>query len=229
MSYPQKIFILRIMKGIRGFTLVELMVVLAIAAGLLALTAPLGHFVRSNASTTKTHEFATALNLARSTAVTAGANVVICRLTIVDEDTGEQDCLRNDVGAEDDVPWQNGWAIFIDSNDDSSITNGTTGVEDTDEDGLPDSATDDDPIIRIYEALSPGYTLRSADKEIITFDHLGMANGSNDTWILCDPSKEQGLARAVILSRTGRVRFAEDSNDDGIREMPDGSNLTCPT
>lgn len=205
------------MKGFRGFTLVELMVVLAVAAILIALATPVGKFVRSNAVTSNTHEFAADLNLARNTAITARADVVVCRLTVVDQDTGAKDCLIENT--EDDIFWEDGWAIFIDRNGDNSITNSTIGGSaDVNDNGVPDSLEDDDPIVKIHDALPDGYTLSSNDRQRIQFNAIGLANGVNDTWTLCDPSNS--IARAVVVAQTGRIRLA--------REHIDGSVLTCP-
>ncbi len=206
------------MKGFRGFTLVELMVVLAVAAILIALATPAGDFVRSNAVTSNTHEFAADLNLARNTAITARADVVVCRLTVVDQDTGAKDCLIENT--EDDIFWEDGWAIFIDRNGDNSITNTTIGgLADENNNGVADSLEDDDPIVKIHDALPNGYTLRGqSGRQRIQFNAIGLASGVNSTWTLCDPSNS--IARAVVLAQTGRIRLA--------REYGDGSELTCP-
>ena len=204
------------MKGIRGFTLVELMVVLAIAGVLLALSVPFGRYINNTATTSYLHEFTTTLNLARSTAITSGAQVVICRLTdLKDGDgnpTGDKDCLKtnNGCGSDDasNVEWQNGWAVFIDKNSDCSITNGDNADTTTDDNGngIPDSKENDDPIVRVYEALPDGYTLTGQKHEDVVFNSSGQAMMTNNTWVLC-PHGDASLAKAVILSKPGKVRF----------------------
>jgi type IV fimbrial biogenesis protein FimT len=205
------------MKGVRGFTLVELMVVLAIAGVLLALSVPFGRYINNTANIAHLHEFAATLNFARNTAITSGAQAVICQLNV-----NKTECIRSNNGCSsnnaNNVGWHTGWAIFIDRNNDCTIRN---EVSDT---------TDDDPILRIHDPLPPNYTLIGGKGEFIVFSHLGMSSTSNDTWTLCDPTNDTTLAKAVIMSQTGRIRFAEDSDDDGIPDVGTGADkkqLTC--
>ena len=128
--------------------------------------------------------------------------------------TGDLDCLRskNNCGSltpdNSNVEWQGGWAIFLDRDENCSITN------------TLDDSTDDDTILQIHGPLPQGYTLIGGDKEDVQFDNKGFPLGTQNTWTLCDPSKDPKLAKAVILSPTGRIRFA--------REDAQGNPLTCP-
>lgn len=64
------------MKNARGFSLVELMVTLAILVILVALAAPsFTTFIKSNRLTARANDIVTALNLARSEAIKRGATV----------------------------------------------------------------------------------------------------------------------------------------------------------
>ncbi len=77
-----------------GFTLIELMVTIAIAAILLAVAIP--NFIptiTSNRLTTHANELVTALNLARSEAIKRGQEVVVRKM-----------------GAN----WEDGWQVFVD-------------------------------------------------------------------------------------------------------------------
>ena len=63
----------------RGFTLIELMVTLAVAAILLAVAVPsYQNFVATSRLASQANDFITALNFARSEAVKRGANVTVC-------------------------------------------------------------------------------------------------------------------------------------------------------
>jgi type IV fimbrial biogenesis protein FimT len=80
-----------------GFTLVELMVVLGIAAILAAIAAPaLQKLVAANQITSIADSFATALNEARSEAGKLGVPVAL---------------IPNDQAS-----WTNGWTMFVDTN-----------------------------------------------------------------------------------------------------------------
>ncbi|MCK9604947.1 MAG: GspH/FimT family pseudopilin [Methylomonas sp.] len=80
--------------GSLGFTLIELMVTVAIAAILLGVAVPnfSSAIVRSRL-TANTNEFITSLNLARSEAIKRGQQVVVRK-------TGAN--------------WENGWQVFVD-------------------------------------------------------------------------------------------------------------------
>ena len=77
-----------------GFTLMELMVTIAIAAILVGIAIPsFTSIITSNRLTTSANELVTALNLARSEAVKRGQQVVVSK-------TGAN--------------WENGWQVFVD-------------------------------------------------------------------------------------------------------------------
>lgn len=97
------------MKKMTGFTLVELMVALVVAAILLAVGVPsFIATVRSSRTTSQANELVTAFNLARSEAVKRGVQVVV---------------LRN--GAE----WEDGWQVFVDEDGDEAMGAGDTLVQ----------------------------------------------------------------------------------------------------
>lgn len=67
------------MKPTRGFTLIELMVTLAVAAILLTVAVPnFQRFIKCNALSARTNGLVADLQLARSEAAKRGANVSIC-------------------------------------------------------------------------------------------------------------------------------------------------------
>lgn len=77
-----------------GFTLIELMVTIAIAAILLGIAIPnFSAIVVQNRLTANANEFITALNMARSEAIKRGQHVVVRK-------TGTN--------------WENGWQVFVD-------------------------------------------------------------------------------------------------------------------
>ncbi|MFB1487585.1 MULTISPECIES: GspH/FimT family pseudopilin [unclassified Thiocapsa] len=86
----------------RGFTLLELMVTVAIAAILLTLGVPsFRDLVQNNRAATQVNALVTALSLARSEAVRRGQHVSICPSTDQETCTGGDD-------------WDDGWIVFVD-------------------------------------------------------------------------------------------------------------------
>jgi len=86
-----------------GFTLIELMITLAIAAIVLAIGVPsFQGMMRNNRAAAHMNEFTSALNLARSEAVKRGVNVGI---------------VPNTGG------WAQGWTVFVDTDRSGSLNN----------------------------------------------------------------------------------------------------------
>lgn len=68
------------MKNPRGFTLIELIVTIAILAILLGLAAPsFRDLIENNRTATRTNDLVAALNFARSEAIKRGVDVSLCR------------------------------------------------------------------------------------------------------------------------------------------------------
>jgi type IV fimbrial biogenesis protein FimT len=90
-------------KSVRGITLVELMFAVAIVAVLCSISLPaLGGLMRSEQSRSAHNALVAALNLARSTAATQQAEIVVCP---------SSDATHCD----NSVWWQHGWIVFRDA------------------------------------------------------------------------------------------------------------------
>jgi type IV fimbrial biogenesis protein FimT len=112
----------------RGFTLLELMIGLAIGAILLGIAVPsFTAIIRQNRIANQTNEFMVTLALARSEAVKRGARISICS-----SNAAQTACS----GATD---WSSGWLLFSDSE-------GAAGTIDI------DGAAPDDRVIQAWPA-----------------------------------------------------------------------------
>lgn len=172
-----------------GFTLIELMITVALVAILLALSAPyFRETIISNKIGAEANSLMASFNLARSTAARLNQPVTLCK-----SDDGV-DCTTDD-------NWEQGWITFNDLNMDGAVDSG--GVE---------------LVIQEYEPLSTGYTIRSTAQfsDIVTFLPQGNARGGSGTldedssFRICatDASEEEDddEARQVFINVTGRVR-----------------------
>lgn len=92
------------MNNYRGFTLIELMITLAVAAILLTVGIPsFSEIIKNNRLSTEINELVTVLNFGRTEAIKRGVDVTVCK-----SDTGSS-CAGN---------WEDGWIAFVDLDDD---------------------------------------------------------------------------------------------------------------
>ena len=177
-------------RRIYGFTLIELMVVLIIVASVMVLSAPMANMLRENKAGSISYEFVSALNYARSEAIKRGNHVTVCR-TI----SGTRCEGGADVDGQKD--WSNGWIIFSDLNGNGRFN------------------TTQDEILSVRSQLANGYTLRSNAKVRVTYKAIGISPGFMDSWSVCAPGNNGFATKGVVVAYTGRVRHAQDSNEDG--------------
>ena len=189
-----------------GFTLIELIVTMAIAAIVVSIAVPSYQAsVQNNRRTTSINELAGALQLARNTAVSRRTPVTLCKST-----NG-----TNCVIADTDVGYSDGWMMFTNPNG----INGTAGLTNT------------ETLLRVGSAQQGNGTLMGVGPVVnqVTFmPHGRINNGLGGTITHCD-SRGNTAASALVISIGGQVRQAEDANDDGIVENGTGGPVPCPT
>ncbi|MDQ7983357.1 GspH/FimT family pseudopilin [Pseudomonas sp. G34] len=89
------------MRFTRGFTLIELMVTIAVLAIVISIAAPsFSNILRDNRTLAMTNELQGAIQLARSEAVKRRSNVVICRRNAAGDD------------CDNSADWAAGWLIL---------------------------------------------------------------------------------------------------------------------
>jgi type IV fimbrial biogenesis protein FimT len=90
-----------------GFTLIELMLTIAIAAVVMGLAIPsFNTAIKNNRLTTQANDLVTSLNLARSEAVKRGTRVRLCK------SNDGANCVADGAASN----WAQGWIIFTDQN-----------------------------------------------------------------------------------------------------------------
>lgn len=191
------------LRACAGLTLIELLSGLAVGGTVLALSSPMANMVRENKASSISHEFVSALNFARSEAIKRGNRVTVCRSI-----NGNQCDRLPDVDGQKE--WSTGWIVFSDVNGNGQFNSGQ------------------DEILRVRSALEPGYTLRSNAKVRVTYKPIGISPGFMDSWTICAPGNSNALTKGVIVAYTGRVRYARDTNDDGIIDNGTPGNRQNP-
>lgn len=194
----------------QGFTLIELMITIAIASIVMALGATgFKSSIVNNRLATTTNEMVAAMNLARNEAIKRGQPVVIRR-------TGSQ--------------WEAGWKVFVD------ISRVSTNANTFDDNGSnPTCEADEDCLLKVYPALANNYMLRGTSSFIDYVRYSPSGNSHNaGTFILCENSDgnntaEAGTSKLIIVNIVGRVRTGIDNNDDGIPERIANTNITSCT
>jgi type IV fimbrial biogenesis protein FimT len=178
------------------------MVTLAVLAIVVSLAVPsFDNLLKDNRQASRANELVAALNLGRSEAVKRARSVTLCA------STDGTSCA-----ADDGADWGRGWLLFVDANSDGQR-----------------QASGDEERLRIQVPFGKHIGVRSSGFQHA--DHLRYnARGITDddgSFVLCD-DRGRGRARAINVSRTGRVSIGEDDNGDGIVQDVSGIDVTCP-
>lgn len=165
--------------GARGFTLVELLVVLSVFAVLLGLAAPsFMNIIANNRVASTASDLVTLLNLGKSEAIRSGQTIVLCK-----KDSSNQ-CDTDTSG-----DWSKGWLLFVDEDEDNSVDA-------------------DERIIRVASApadnLNPIYNGSGGNNRLINFKPNGRTS-PNGRFCL-NNSHDDAKSRAVSVSLSGRFQ-----------------------
>ena len=176
----------------RGFTLVELLVTIAIVATLtvLGLPAMRGSFERSAVSG-HVNTFIGGLRYARAEAIKRGVTVKMCR-SVGAETAGTPACAT---GSGNVSPgWSTGWIIFLDRDDDGTVDS-------------------DDVLLRIQESMSSSGGIEAGAATIVfLFRPTGMlATTGAGQFTFKSKSADAAQTRRVCVSMQGRARIAADA------------------
>ena len=169
----------------RGFTLIELMVTIAVAAILTAIAVPsLGELIRNNRLAAAGNELVTALQLARAEAVRRGRPVSICST-----DDGSS-CVSSTSGWE-----RRRWLVFQDAASSGAPVASGSGFE----------------LVRVFEGLEPGLALASPQPWLRFSANGSVApapagGAAEQSFALLPTDCSDDQQRRISLSRLGRVR-----------------------
>jgi type IV fimbrial biogenesis protein FimT len=167
-----------------GFTLIELIVTVSVAAILLAVAVPSYQtFVLNNRMAAQSNDFITALQLARSEAIKRGTRVSVCK-------------SANNASCTTSGTWAQGWIVFVDGN--------TAGT-------LDGTGANADILLRASSGLSGNSTLTGSTNvaDFVSFMASGatsLALGTNGTVSLCSPAPAAVAGRDIQIAASGRVR-----------------------
>jgi type IV fimbrial biogenesis protein FimT len=197
-------------RRLRGFTLMELMIVLTLAVLILAIGTPNFREFRQNGRlTAAANDFLAAVQLARTEAVKRQTSVSICASANPAESDAE--CTAGEFGR---------WIIFEDRNGDCART--------ADEEVLRaevGSDVDGDSDVERRRQLRA-----VADGDCVSMSRTGFARefvGSASRFVFCDargidlqPGTELSLGRGIVVGRTGRAQITRDPAILASWELP---------
>lgn len=173
----------------KGFTLVELMVTLAILVLLMAIGVPaMQSFLQKRQALAQSDNFISAMKYARSEAIKRGKPVAICRTTTADSVTPSCDTTSTN--------WSSGWLIF----EDTAPTDGAFDYR-------------KEILFKVQQTL-PGQgsiVVRPSNQTNISFTADGLAVGSLSNFAFFPDSDTSSPAgkRCVAISVMGRVRLGK--------------------
>jgi type IV fimbrial biogenesis protein FimT len=172
-----------IKKRSSGFTLVELMITLVIAAVLLGAVAPgMGALMERNRLQTGAHNLFGSLMLARSEALKRNQNVVMCK---------SADATACTTSGE----WNQGWLIYADA----------------DSDGAPDP-NEILQVSEALGQGDTLFVSGSDFSNVVSYRTDGSASGIG-TFVLCNSAGDLNFAREVDVSITGRPKLNKSTTD----------------
>ena len=169
----------------RGFTLIEMMVAVALTGLLLSMAVPALQQFTSNARQTSTiNDFVSSMHIARSTAVTTNFRTTIC-------------ASSNGVSCEA-VTWDQGWIVFSDRDSDQTVDNDETIVASSDgADGLD-----------IRSGEFGQFLMYRPNGRVMT----ASAAGNSGQFTVCD-SRGSEHAKVLIVDLSGRPRLSYHQAD----------------
>jgi len=172
-----------------GFTLIELMAVIAVLAIILMVAVPsMRGLIHRNQLRTETSRLLSAINLTRSEAISRNTVVSLCPSAFSSD--GVAVCSRS---------YSDGWIVFTNADRDRVVDK------------------DVDEILRVFKGLPAGYSLTNKAGtrdafEVISYRPDGSSR-RNRTLMICPPSGSKIPSWSVVMNIVGRPRVARGWGD----------------
>ena len=167
----------------RGFTMIELLITLSIAAIMLTVAIPnFQSFLLNSRLSSQTNEFVLALASAKSEAVKRGTSVTVCS-------------RATDTSCAGSTTWDNGWLVFVD-NDGGGTVNGADVVLQ----------------VRSRLEIEGSNTLRTTLQRV-TFQNTGFSSGFFGTFRFCDSRGATEARGIVLSAQGRARRAIDSNND----------------
>lgn len=173
-----------------GFTLIEVMVVIAITGILLLIGIPsMKSMIERNAVANQVNSFVGSVTLARAEAIKRNASVVMCRSTNAE--------TTNPICASSGTEWKSGWIVFMDR--------GGSGAQYQPGNG--------DVLLRVQGDLtdSGGIVQNKAAK--LQFRSTGVLSSGTSQFTFNSASLTANQQRRVCIAMTGRARLIDNDTE----------------
>ena len=182
-----------------GFSIIELMVVLAVMGVLLTVAIPaFRNLISDNRLLSEVYSFRATLNNARTEALTQRTFVTVCR------SSDGASCTGN---------WNQGYIAFTDFNGDGVVQPG---------------GPQGDTIIQSKMLDSEFLTITFSNiANRVRFNSNGTALGFGGVLTICD-DRGDTRAKGVAISNQGSVQALSDTDSNGIVNLVGGGDVSCP-
>jgi type IV fimbrial biogenesis protein FimT len=170
-----------------GFTLVELVVTLGVAAILMGMAAPsVSQFLQNNRLKSDTYQLLGSIAVARSEAVKRGSQVVMCR-------SANPTAAAPACGGSANT-WTTGWLVYV--NTDPANLNYQPPA---------------DTLLRIGSGVTGGVAIMGNGNQYLDYANSGVTNENGTVlFSICD-SRGEGHGRQISVLRSGRASITHGS------------------